>query len=78
MTVQELLNGVVYAGTLAGAILGILSLLHFGLVRPMRNFLRSEIVDGLVDIKHAVETLTAGTQTVAQKLDDHIADGHRH
>lgn len=75
MTIQELLNGVIYAGTLAGAIAAIFALMHFSLVRPMRNFLRSEIVDGLTDIKHAVELLTQGTDDVRRRLDDHIANG---
>lgn len=75
MTIQELLNGVIYAGTLSGAVAAIMGLLHFGLVRPLRNFLRSEVVDGLTDIKTAVELLTQGTDDVRRRLDDHIANG---
>jgi hypothetical protein len=75
MTIQELLNGVIYAGTLASAVAAIMGLLHFGLVRPLRNFLRSEIVDGLTDIRHAVELLTQGTDDVRRRLDDHIEHG---
>lgn len=75
MTIQELLNGVIYAGTLAGAIGAVFALLHFALVRPIKNFLRSEIVDGLTDIKHAVELLTQGTDDVRRRLDEHIASG---
>lgn len=75
MTVEELLNGVIYAGTLAGAIGAVLGLLHFGLVRPLRNFLRSEIVDSLTEIKEAVEINTSSTDETRKRLDDHIANG---
>lgn len=75
MEVEELLNGVIYAGTLAGAIAAILGLLHFGLVRPLRNFLRSEIVDGLTEIKQAVEFNTSTVDELRKRLDDHINTG---
>lgn len=75
MTVQELLNGVVYTGTLAGAIVAIFGLLHFALVRPMRSFLRKEIVGSLVDIKDAVELNTTMTESLEHKLEAHIANG---
>lgn len=75
MTVGELLNGVIYAGTLAGAIAAIMGVLHYGLVRPLKNFLRSEIVDELKDIKMAVEVNTSTTDEVRKRLDDHIANG---
>jgi hypothetical protein len=75
MTVQELLNGVVYTGTLAGAIVAIFGLLHFALVRPMRSFLRKEIVGSLTEIKDAVEFNTTTVEGLNAKLDDHIAHG---
>lgn len=78
MTIEELLNGVIYAGTLTGACVAILGFLHFALVRPIRRFLRQEIVGSLVDIKDAVEVLTSGTEVISRKLDEHIADGHVH
>lgn len=75
MTVEELLSGVIYTGSLAAALVAILGFLHFALVRPMRNFLRREIGGVLVDIKDAVEVNTTTVQGLEQKLDDHISNG---
>lgn len=75
MTVHELLNGVIYAGVLAGALTGIGTFLHFAAVRPMRSFLRKEIVENLVEIKDAVETNTQVTDDLRYKLEDHINNG---
>ena len=75
MTVQELLNGVIYAGALAAAVASIFGLLHFALVRPMRSFLRKEIVGSLTDIKDAVEFNTNTVEGLNAKLDDHINHG---
>jgi hypothetical protein len=79
MTVQELLNGVIYTGALAAAIVSILGLLHFGLVRPMRSFLRREIVGSLDDIKNALELNTTTVEGLEGRLNDHITNGgHLH
>jgi hypothetical protein len=79
MTVQELLNGVVYTGALAGAIVAIFGLLHFALVRPIRSFLRREIVGSLVDIKDALEVNTTTVEGLERRLNDHITNGgHLH
>jgi len=75
MTIHALLNGVIYAGVLAGALTGIGTFLHFAAVRPMRSFLRKEIVGSLVEIREAVETNTRSTDDLARKLEDHIANG---
>ena len=75
MTVEELLNGVVYAGTLAGSTVAILAFLHFAVVRPMKSFLRKEIVGSLVEIKDAVEVNTTTVEGLQHKLDDHINNG---
>lgn len=76
MTVQELLNGVIYAGALAGALVAILGFLHFALVRPMRGFLRKEIVGSLVDIKDAIELSTSAMETLERRLQEHVAMRH--
>ena len=76
MTIQELLNGVIYAGTLAGALAAILAFLHFAVVRPMRSFLRKEIVGSLVDIKDALEQNTAGMVNLETQLQGHINMRH--
>lgn len=79
MTVHDLLNGVIYAGALAGSLSGIGVFMHFAMVRPMRRFLRNEIVASLVDIKDAVDKNTVSTDYLADKLEDHIANGgHLH
>ena len=75
MTIQELLNGVIYTGTLAGACVAIFGLLHFALVRPIRSFLRREVVGGLTDIKDAVELNTTTVEGLEQKLAAHINNG---
>jgi len=83
MTVHELLNGVIYAGVLAGALTGIGTFLHFAAVRPMRSFLRKEIVGSLVEIREAVEhntqvadDLKVKVDRLAIELDKHIVTGH--
>lgn len=75
MTIHELLNGVIYAGVLAGALTGIGTFLHFAAVRPLRKFLRNEIVENLVEIKEAVEANTSVTDELKHKLEDHINNG---
>lgn len=79
MTIREFLNGVIYTGTVVGALTGIGVFIHFAIVRPMRAFLRKEIVGSLVDIKEAVEHNTKSTDDLSLKLDEHIANGgHAH
>lgn len=65
VTIEQIGHGVIYAGTLAAALTGIGAFIHFALIRPLRNFLRKEIVNNLVDIKDALE------QT-SNRLEDHI------
>ena len=76
MTIQELLNGVIYAGTLAGALAAILAFLHFAVVRPMRAFLRKEIVGSLVDIKDAIELSTTALEGREHRLQEHVNMRH--
>lgn len=76
MTVHELLNGVIYAGALAGALVAILGFLHFALVRPMRVFLRKEIVGSLVDIRDAVKSSTAAMENLEHQLQAHVNMRH--
>jgi len=71
MTVHQFLNGIIYAGALAGALSGIALFFHYAAVRPLRGFLRREIVSSLVDIKEAVEKLS----NLEDKLDEHIQNG---
>lgn len=79
MTVHQLLNGVIYAGALTGAVSGIGVFAHFAFVRPVRSFLRREIVGSLVDIKDAVERSTTAVSSLETKLEEHIANGgHLH
>jgi hypothetical protein len=75
INVHQLLNGIIYAGAVFGALTVIGTCLHFGVLRPMRSFLRQEIVQSLVDIKDAVLLTTTATQILERKLDDHIASG---
>lgn len=75
MTVQQLVNGVVYAGTVAGALSGIGVFLHFAVVRPVRGFLRREIVANLVEIKAALDGNADTLEGLGRRLDDHIING---
>lgn len=75
ITVEQVGHGVIYAGTLAAALTGIGAFLHFALVRPMRGFLRKEIVGNLVEIKDALEQNTSETEALKHMLEDHIANG---
>lgn len=78
MTLAELLNGVVYTGTLAGACVAIGGLAFWVIVRPLRNFLRREIVTELVSIRGSVDSSTKATEALQTQLEQHIADGHLH
>lgn len=78
MKVHDLLNGVIYAGALTGALSGIGVFLHFAVVRPMRGFLRNEIVSSIKDVRDAVEKNTDSTDELSRKLSDHIANGGHH
>lgn len=74
MTVEQITNGVVYVGTVAGALSGIGLFLHYAMVRPLRGFLRREIVANLVDISHKLDANTSETQALGQRLTDHLND----
>lgn len=78
VTLQELLNGVIYMGTLAGALAGIGLLLNWTVVRPLRGFLRGEIVAELVSIKDALEDNTTTNAMLQRQLHDHINDDRVH
>lgn len=75
ITLEQLAHGVIYAGGLAAAITAIGVLLHFCIVRPVRAFVRREIVGELVGIKDALIESTRVAEQVQQKLEDHIANG---
>lgn len=75
LTIEQLLHGVIYAGGLAAAITAIGVLLHYLVVRPVRGFIRREIVGALVDIKDAMTENTRVTNILSHKLDDHINNG---
>jgi hypothetical protein len=83
ITLQDLMNGVIYAGTLAGALAGIGVLLHFAVVRPVRKFLNSEITVHLVEIRtslddngHELAQLREDHEHLATAFREHTADGH--
>lgn len=65
MTIQQFLNGIIYVGSVLGAITVIGVFGHFAFVRPLRLFLRAEIVDTLVGIRKDLKALDT-------RLHDHI------
>ena len=83
ITLQDLLNGVIYAGALAGAISGIGVLLHFMVVRPVRKFLNTEITVHLVEIReslddngHELAQLREDHERLAAEIRAHTSDNH--
>ena len=78
ITLRQLGNTIIYIGAVAGALAAIGLLIHSAIVRPLRKFLRNEIVGSLVDIKDAVDNLSEETSGLKQKVTDHIQDGHNH
>lgn len=89
MTMRQFLNGVIYAGSVAAALMGIGAFLHFAVVRPMRNFLRNEIGGAIKQTTEAVEALSRKLNghldeaverdkkidSLTKKIDDHISNG---
>jgi hypothetical protein len=68
MTVAQLLQFIILAGTVAGAMTTIGIVIHFAVIRPFRRFIRKEIVGNLVEIKDAVGS-TAGLDALSVRLD---------
>lgn len=75
MTVSDFFNGVVYAGGLTTSVVGIFAFAQFVIVKPIRNFLRKEIVANLTSIKAAIEVNTRVTQDLDDRLTQHISNG---
>lgn len=72
ISVQDLMNGIQVLAVFCGSLLSIFAFFHFAVVKPMKTFLRKEIVANLVDINNSLQENT-------KKLDDHIANGgHNH
>jgi hypothetical protein len=79
VTIHQFLNGVLYTGAVAGALAAIGLILNICVVRPVRGFLRKEIVSSLVDIKESVDRSTIATAALDHKVELHIANGtHAH
>lgn len=79
VTIADLIAGVIYTGTLTAALTGIGAFMHFAVVRPMRSFLRKEIVGSLTDIKDAVNNSTQTINDLDARLTQHITNGgHMH
>lgn len=72
MSVQELMNGVIYVGTVVGAITGLGAAFHFAILRPFRKFLRNEIVSNLVEIKDGLERQGKALDKVTTDLTEHV------
>lgn len=78
MTVHQLLNGVIYMGAVAGSVTALGVFLHFVAVRPMRAFLRKEIVQSLTDINTSIKKSTTAVTSLEEKLEEHISNGGHH
>lgn len=72
MTVAQLLHGIVTAGVVAGALASIGLVIHWVLVRPLRNMLRNEIVGHLVSIKENLKEHTTSLGDLEERLAEHI------
>ncbi len=75
MTISELLNGVIYTGTLASALSGIGALIYLTAVRPFTKFLRREIVENLVEIKDAINNHSNDLMTLRNEFEYHVQNG---
>lgn len=78
MKVSDLLNGVIYAGALAGAMSGIGVFLHLMVVKPMRKFLSAEITTHLVQIRDAISSNGHEIAGLTQRFDQHLQEFHAH
>jgi hypothetical protein len=80
MTVAQLLQAIITAGTVAGAISALGVVAHFAIIRPFRKFIRKEIVGNLVEIKDAVggtarlDALTTRLDALATRVDEHLSN----
>jgi hypothetical protein len=82
MTVAQLLQAIIMAGTVAGALSALGIVAHFAIIRPFRKFIRREIVGNLVEIKDAVggaarlDALNARLDALTARLDEHLSHPH--
>lgn len=75
MTINQFLNGIIYVGTLVAAVMGIGAFAHFLIIKPIRGFLRKEIVANLVKITEAIELSHKSFAELDSRLSDHIDYG---
>lgn len=71
ITLAQITNLLATIGTIAGGMTGIGALVHFAFVRPLRKFLRREIVENLVEINSSVNRLEI-------KMTEHMRDPDAH
>jgi uncharacterized membrane-anchored protein YhcB (DUF1043 family) len=65
------ITGLSAVGAILGALVSIGIFVHFVVIRPMRHFLRNEIVNELVGIRE-------GLAAQQEQLQAHIGNGARH
>ncbi len=71
ITLQQVWNFIIALGTIAGAVTGIGACIHFAVVKPLRKFLRREIVENLVEMNQSMMRLEV-------KMTEHIRDPKAH
>lgn len=71
ITLAQITNLLATIGTIAGGMTGIGAMVHFAIVRPLRKFLRREIVENLVEINSSVNRLEI-------KMTEHMRDPGAH
>lgn len=70
MTVHAVVTGLQGLGAILGALVSIGAFIHFVVIRPLRHFLRNEVVANLVEIRDNLKD-------VEHRLVDHV-ENHPH
>jgi hypothetical protein len=76
MTMQQMAAGIIYMGTLLGAIIAIVTVVNMFILRPAKTFIRAEIVGALEGIRHELSNLSAKDEETAAALARHIREDH--
>jgi hypothetical protein len=76
--VDDIGDKIIYAGAIAGSLSALGLFAHYAIVRPLRGFLRREIVGNLVEIKTALDRNSKQLGLMKEQLKDHIRKGGHH
>ncbi len=72
MTIHQFLDGVIYSGSIAGALAALGILGHYVIVRPLRALVEDQITAHLVEIKDVLESQASGLAELDTRLQEHV------